>query len=54
MMYALRNDEICVICILHAMMYGHGMLLRQFLVWENKSPTATGAYWEVEFWTVVW
>ena len=38
----------------HAMMYEYGMLLRYFLVWENKSLTAIGEYWEAESQTAVW
>ena len=30
------------------MMYEHWMMLRIFLVWENKSLTAVGEYWEAE------
>ena len=33
----------------HAMMYEYGMLLRYFLVGENKSRTAAEEYWEAEF-----
>ena len=30
------------------MMYEYGMLLRCFPVWENKSQTTAGEYWEAE------
>ena len=32
----------------NAMMYENGMLLRYFLVWENKSLTVVEEYWEAE------
>ena len=38
----------------HTMIYEHVMLLQNFLVWENKSLTTVGEYWEVESRTAVW
>ena len=37
----------------HAMMYEYGMLLRYFLVWENKSLTAAEEHREAESQTTV-